>query len=269
MAHIPTPRLLPLTIFAMGGLLAMKSVTLVRAAVGGADVGAVAAASAVAPAHAPPSATQGNPAATATTTQGTTAQTATSHGAMTQGAMTHGATTQVATAQAATAQGAAAQGAAGAAPVMPSMPVAPAPAVGAGERTVLLELRRRRDELDARETMVNAREATLAAAELRLGARVGELQTLQKKLEDLEQAREQRDDASWQGLVKLYETMKPRDAAAIFNDLDMPVLLSVVDRMKDAKAATVLAAMQPDKAREVTTKLATLRTKRAAVAPGN
>ena len=257
MAHIPTPRLLPLTIFAMGGLLAMKSVTLVRAAVGGADVGAVAAASAVAPAHAPPSATQGNPAATATaqgmTTPGTT------HGAMTQGA-----TTQVATAQAATAQGAA-----GAAPVMPSMPVAPAPAVGAGERTVLLELRRRRDELDARETMVNAREATLAAAELRLGARVGELQTLQKKLEDLEQAREQRDDASWQGLVKLYETMKPRDAAAIFNDLDMPVLLSVVDRMKDAKAATVLAAMQPDKAREVTTKLATLRTKRAAVAQGN
>jgi flagellar motility protein MotE (MotC chaperone) len=257
MAHIPTPRLLPLTIFAMGGLLAMKSVTLVRAAVGGADVGAVAAASAVAPAHAPPSATQGNPAATATaqgmTTPGTT-----------HGAMTLGATTQVATAQAATAQGAA-----GAAPVMPSMPVAPAPAVGAGERTVLLELRRRRDELDARETMVNAREATLAAAELRLGARVGELQTLQKKLEDLEQAREQRDDASWQGLVKLYETMKPRDAAAIFNDLDMPVLLSVVDRMKDAKAATVLAAMQPDKAREVTTKLATLRTKRAAVAPGN
>jgi flagellar motility protein MotE (MotC chaperone) len=257
MAHIPTPRLLPLTIFAMGGLLAMKSVTLVRAAVGGADVGAVAAASAVAPAHAPPSATQGNPAATATaqgmTTPGTT-----------HGAMTLGATTQVATAQAATAQGAA-----GAAPVMPSMPVAPAPAVGAGERTVLLELRRRRDELDARETMVNAREATLAAAELRLGARVGELQTLQKKLEDLEQAREQRDDASWQGLVKLYETMKPRDAAAIFNDLDMPVLLSVVDRMKDAKAATVLAAMQPDKAREVTTKLATLRTKRAAVAQGN
>ena len=272
MAHIPTPRLLPLTIFAMGGLLAMKSVTLVRAAVSGADAGAVAAAPAVAPAHAPPSATQGNPAAT--TTQGTTTQTAPTPGTTARGAMTQGATTQVATAQgttsqAATAQAATAQGAAGAAPVMPSVPVPPAPAVGAGERTVLLELRRRRDELDARETMVTTREATLAAAELRLGARVGELQTLQKKLEDLEQAREQRDDASWQGLVKLYETMKPRDAAAIFNDLDMPVLLGVVDRMKDGKAATVLAAMQPDKAREVTTKLAALRSKRAAVAQGN
>ena len=53
--------------------------------------------------------------------------------------------------------------------------------------------------------------------------------------------------------------MKPRDAATIFNDLEMPVLLQVVDRMKDAKAALVLAAMQPDKARDLTAKLAQLR----------
>jgi flagellar motility protein MotE (MotC chaperone) len=134
---------------------------------------------------------------------------------------------------------------------------------------VLLELRQRSQTLDAREAAVTAREATLAAAELRLNARIGELQALQQKLQDLEQARQQREDASWQGLVKLYESMRPRDAATIFNDLDMHVLLGVVDRMKDAKAATILAAMQPDKAREVTTKLAALRTKRAAVAQGN
>ena len=29
--------------------------------------------------------------------------------------------------------------------------------------------------------------------------------------------------------------MKPRDAATIFNDLDMPVLLAVVDRMKERR----------------------------------
>jgi flagellar motility protein MotE (MotC chaperone) len=88
------------------------------------------------------------------------------------------------------------------------------------------------------------------------------LQALQKKLESLDAARQQREDAGWQGLVKVYETMKPRDAAAIFNDLDMPVLLQVVDRMKEAKAAPVMAAMQPDKAREVTKKLADMRTRR-------
>jgi flagellar motility protein MotE (MotC chaperone) len=56
--------------------------------------------------------------------------------------------------------------------------------------------------------------------------------------------------------------MRPRDAATIFNDLEMPVLLQVVDRMKEAKAAPVLAAMQPDKARDLTAKLAQLRTQR-------
>jgi flagellar motility protein MotE (MotC chaperone) len=55
--------------------------------------------------------------------------------------------------------------------------------------------------------------------------------------------------------------MKPRDAALIFNELDMQVLLQVVDRMKEAKAAAVMAAMQPDKARQVTTELARMRTR--------
>jgi flagellar motility protein MotE (MotC chaperone) len=136
------------------------------------------------------------------------------------------------------------------------------PPISDGERTVLLELRQRRQELDGREATLAARESVLVATELKLSARVAELQALQKKLEGLETAREQREDTSWRGLVKLYESMKPRDAAVIFNDLDMPVLLQVVDRMKEAKAAPVVAAMQADKARELTTKLADMRTRR-------
>lgn len=151
-------------------------------------------------------------------------------------------------------------------PPAPSKPPdaasAPPPPVSDGERAVLLELRQRRQELDAREATLTARESVLAAAEQKLTARVAELEALQKKLEVLDAARKQREDASWQGLVKLYESMKPRDAATIFNDLEMPVLLQVVDRMKEAKAAPVLAAMQPDKARELTTKLADMRTRR-------
>jgi flagellar motility protein MotE (MotC chaperone) len=91
---------------------------------------------------------------------------------------------------------------------------------------------------------------------------------VQRKLEALETAREERDDANWAGLVKLYESMKPRDAAAIFNDLDMPILLQVLDRMKEAKAAPVLAAMQPERARQVTAQLAELRRRANAVPAG-
>ena len=117
---------------------------------------------------------------------------------------------------------------------------------------MLQELRQRRQELDSREQAVAAREAVLQAAERKIGQRVAELQALQQRLEALDTARTQRQDASWQGLVKLYTSMKPRDAATIFDDLDMPVLLEVVDRMNERRAAPILAAMQPERAREIT-----------------
>jgi flagellar motility protein MotE (MotC chaperone) len=141
----------------------------------------------------------------------------------------------------------------------PAKVEAPLP-VSESERALLQDLRQRRKELDARAEAVAARESLMAATEQKLTARVVELQTLQKKLEDLDAAQKQKEEAGWQGLVKLYEAMKPRDAATIFNDLQMPVLLQVVDRMKDAKAAAIMAAMNPDKARDITTELALLRT---------
>jgi flagellar motility protein MotE (MotC chaperone) len=149
-----------------------------------------------------------------------------------------------------------------AAPPAPPVPVSvppPEPAISDSERALLLDLRHRSKELDARAAALTSREGVLAAAEKRLTARVDELSALQAKLEALEKVRHDRDDANWAGLTKLYESMKPRDAATIFNDLDMDVLLQVVDRMKEAKAALVLAAMQPDRARQVTAKLAQMR----------
>lgn len=65
-------------------------------------------------------------------------------------------------------------------------------------------------------------------------------------------------------MVKTYEAMRPRDAATILNELDTPVLLQVLDRMKEAKAALVLAAMQPDRARAATTGLAEVRSRSVA-----
>ena len=206
-------RLLPLTIFAMAGLLVLKSAQLVHAAAGSEQPTTTAPATA-APAHAPAVEAPKTPSPQAATV-----------------------------------------------PKPPEVTPGPPP-ISDGERTVLLELRQRRLELDGREATLAARESVLVATELKLSARVAELQSLQKKLEGLEAAREQREDASWRGLVKVYEAMKPRDAAVIFNDLDMPVLLQVVDRMKEAKASPVLAAMLADKARELTTKLADMRTRR-------
>ena len=138
--------------------------------------------------------------------------------------------------------------------------------VSNAERALLLDLRARRKELDARDTALGLRENVLTATEKRIAARADELIVLQKKLEALETARRDRDEANWKELVKVYEGMKPKDAAAIFNDLDLAIALPVFDRMKAAKMAVVLAAMQPDRARQITTQLSQMRNKANAVA---
>lgn len=64
------------------------------------------------------------------------------------------------------------------------------------------------------------------------------------------------EEAKLVSLVKIYETMKPKAAAEIFNRLEMPILISVVERMRESKSADVLARMDPAKARQVTAELA-------------
>lgn len=145
----------------------------------------------------------------------------------------------------------------------PAVPAGPPP-VSDSERALLQDLRQRRQALDSQAAALKTRESMLVAAEQKLSARLAQLEALQKKLEYLDAAQQQKEEAGWQGLVKLYEVMRPKDAATIFNDLSMPVLLQLMDRMKDAKAALVMAAMNTDKAREVTTQLARMRTDRTA-----
>ncbi len=149
---------------------------------------------------------------------------------------------------------------------LPAAPLADPP-VSSVERSLLIDLRHRRGELDVREAALAVRESLAGAADKRLAARVDQLASLQTRLEALAAVQRDRDEASWVKLVRVYETMKAKDAAVIFDDLDMPTLLQVVDRMKDPKAAAVLAAMQPDRARLLTTELAQLRIQANQIAP--
>jgi flagellar motility protein MotE (MotC chaperone) len=132
-------------------------------------------------------------------------------------------------------------------------------AVTAAERSILEELRARRASLDAREQALAVRESVLVATEQRLSRRVEELTALQQRLEALDKAAREREDSGWRGLVRIYENMRPRDAARIFNELEMVTLVEVVDRMKERTAAPILAGMEPDKAKALTAELARRR----------
>jgi flagellar motility protein MotE (MotC chaperone) len=118
--------------------------------------------------------------------------------------------------------------------------------------------------LEVREQSIVSRELVLAAAERRLTQRIEELTQLQQRLESMERTRGEREEAGWRGLVRTYENMRPREAAAIFEELELPVVIQILDRMGERKMAPVIGAMRPEKARLLTAELARHRASRPA-----
>lgn len=131
------------------------------------------------------------------------------------------------------------------------------------EIDLLENLSRRRDELDARERELELKSKVLEATDKRINDKLTEMKTLQGELSKVLAQYNEKQDAQIKSLVKIYESMKPDEAAAIFNELEMPILLEVIGKMSERKVALVLANMSPKKARDVTQELAEKRKKTA------
>lgn len=127
------------------------------------------------------------------------------------------------------------------------------------ELELLQRLGQRRERLDARAAELEKRQALIKAAEKRLEDKVAELEALKATIEDLLIDYDNQQDKQLERLVKIYEKMKADDAARIFENLEMPVLLKVVDRMNERRTAPILAEMAPEKAQALTLELAERR----------
>jgi flagellar motility protein MotE (MotC chaperone) len=124
------------------------------------------------------------------------------------------------------------------------------------ERAILERLQERRQELDARARELDIRESLIQGAEKRMDAKLNELKEVEGRIKV---ETEQKDDAEvsrLKGLVTMYENMKPRDAAKIFDRLEISVLLEVASQIKPQKMSDILAQMSPDAAERLTVELA-------------
>lgn len=127
------------------------------------------------------------------------------------------------------------------------------------EIALLQDLAGRRAELDARARELDLREKTLTAAEQQVDAKIVELKRIEETVQGLLKQFDGEQSAQIDSLVKIYQNMKPKDAARIFMELDSGVLLDVVERMREAKVAPILALMDPERAKELTIELAERR----------
>ena len=143
----------------------------------------------------------------------------------------------------------------------PSGPSSPA------ERAILERLGERRQELDARARELEIRENLLKSAEKRLDGRVNDLKTMEQQAGGNAQKKEAEDAAKLKALVVMYENMKAKDAAKIFDRLEMPILIAVVSQIKPRVMGDIMAQMQPEAAERLTTELASRAVGIAPAAP--
>jgi flagellar motility protein MotE (MotC chaperone) len=130
--------------------------------------------------------------------------------------------------------------------------------LSANEIIVLRSLQARREALDERETGVETREAAAAAAETRLQEQISELKAVETQIQGLLAQMDTKRDERMASLVKSYESMKPKDAARIFDSMEDAVLLDLAKSMKPATLAAVMSSMQTKRAEALTRMLADL-----------
>ncbi|MGH6678322.1 MAG: MotE family protein [Bradyrhizobium sp.] len=129
-------------------------------------------------------------------------------------------------------------------------------AVSPAERAILERLKARREQLDQRAREIDIRENLLKEAEKRIEAKVAEMKAVEAQISAAKAQKKEAEDARLKGLVATYENMKPKDAAKVFDHLEMPVLIQIAARIKPRNMSDILGLMTPDAAERLTVELA-------------
>jgi flagellar motility protein MotE (MotC chaperone) len=128
--------------------------------------------------------------------------------------------------------------------------------VSASERAILERLQSRRQELDARAREMDIRESLLKAAEKRVESRVEELKGVESQISTATEQKSQAEAARFKGIITMYEAMKPKDAAKVFDRLEMPVLFQIASQIAPRKMSDILGLMSPEAAERLTVEMA-------------
>ncbi|WP_409997818.1 MotE family protein, partial [Bradyrhizobium sp. SZCCHNR3027] len=64
------------------------------------------------------------------------------------------------------------------------------------------------------------------------------------------------DSARFKSIVTMYEGMKPKDAAKVFDRLEMSVLIEIASQIQPRKMSDILGLMMPEAAERLTVELA-------------
>src|SRR3954470_2429177 len=130
------------------------------------------------------------------------------------------------------------------------------PMISPSERAILERLQSRRQELEARAREIDIRENLLKSAEKRIEGRVEELKAVESRISTVTEQKKETEDVRLKGLVTMYEGMKPKDAAKVFDRLEMGVLFEIASKISPRKMSDILGLMSAEAAERLTVEMA-------------
>jgi len=130
------------------------------------------------------------------------------------------------------------------------------PAPSPSERAILERLQERRQELDTRGREIELRENLLKAAEKKYEAHANELRDQEANAPAALQKKEEAEAARLKNIVTMYENMKAKDAARIFDRLEMRILVEVASKINPRRMSDILGQMSSEAAERLTVELA-------------
>lgn len=128
--------------------------------------------------------------------------------------------------------------------------------ISPSERALLERLSERRKELEKRQSEMEMRDTLLKAAEKKLDERLNELKQAEERIVAATQQKEEVELHRLKNLVTMYESMKAKDAAKIFDGLDLKLATEVAKLIQPRRMSDILAQMSPEAAQRLTVELA-------------
>jgi flagellar motility protein MotE (MotC chaperone) len=130
------------------------------------------------------------------------------------------------------------------------------PQVSASERAILERLQARRQEIEARQREIDIRESLLKSAEKRIENKVEEMKAVETRISATQAEQKAAEAQRMKGLVTMYEGMKPKDAARVFDRLEMGVLIEIASAIAPRKMSDIMGLMSPEAAERLTVEMA-------------
>jgi flagellar motility protein MotE (MotC chaperone) len=130
------------------------------------------------------------------------------------------------------------------------------PQISASERAILERLQSRRQEIEARQREIDIRESLLKSAEKRIENKVEEMKAVETRISATQAEQKAAEAQRMKGLVTMYEGMKPKDAARVFDRLEMGVLIEIASQIAPRKMSDIMGLMSPEAAERLTVEMA-------------